>query len=232
MSYGTLSYRGFQQPTYSPQQIENLWVSQGGDPAKSDVAQAIAEAESGGNANQVGFFSPSLGYDTPTPQPDTTQADEGIWQIANLHAGSNGANVVQSLLNPVTNAKMAVWLSNNGQDWSKWSTFNNGQYQNYLLNKANTQQPSGGFNWNPITWGPILSPNITQKITANYNPFTWMTKWIAQDAWSLAWIVIGFVFLIIGFMFIISSENTQNVTVNTAKMIGKYKTAGELIAAE
>lgn len=81
---------------YSPSGLGALWLGAGGSSATEAVAVCIAEHESRGRTFAI----------SPTN-------DWGLWQIHN-----GGA----SMLNPYNNAVEAVILSDNGRNWSKWTT--------------------------------------------------------------------------------------------------------------
>jgi Lysozyme like domain len=83
--------------TYQQSQLETLWTQAGGSPSTAPMAAAIALAESGGK---------------PDGPPSATN-DWGLWQI---HNGGPG------VLNPLTNAQVAVQMSNNGANWRPWCT--------------------------------------------------------------------------------------------------------------
>jgi hypothetical protein len=76
-------------------QIAQLWDSVGGNPDEAYVAVCIAEHESSGNTQAI----------SPTD-------DYGIWQIHDDPAA----------LNPVTCAETAVEMSDDGTNWSPWTT--------------------------------------------------------------------------------------------------------------
>ena len=81
---------------YSFGALEHLWMAVGGSGGTASHAACIAEHESGGNPNAI----------SPTN-------DWGLWQI---HNGG------PRMLNPAANAATAVRMSDNGRDWSAWTT--------------------------------------------------------------------------------------------------------------
>jgi hypothetical protein len=83
---------------YTYAQLEQLWINAGGNPQVASIAAAVASAESGGNPNAV---SPSNDY--------------GLWQINSVHGA-------QATLDIMGNARAAVAISNNGQNWGPWCT--------------------------------------------------------------------------------------------------------------
>ena len=84
--------------------LERLWEAAGGRPAHAYIAAEIAMAESGGNQYA---HSPTNDY--------------GYWQIN----GSNGALATYDALG---NARAAIILSQNGTNWSPWTTYTSGAY--------------------------------------------------------------------------------------------------------
>ena len=89
---------------YSCTMLESLWESVGGNPAYAFIAAEIATAESGGNPNAI----------SPTD-------DYGLWQI-------NASHGSMASLNPVVNAQSAVAISDDGTDWTPWTTYTSGAY--------------------------------------------------------------------------------------------------------
>ena len=84
--------------------LERLWEEAGGNPADAFMAAEIAMAESGGNQYAH----------SPTD-------DFGYWQIN----ASNGALATYSAYG---NARSAIILSQNGTNWSPWTTYTSGAY--------------------------------------------------------------------------------------------------------
>lgn len=102
-------------------QLEGLWINAGGSRAAAPVAAAIAEAESGGNPNA----------ESANPDGGT---NVGLWQLDTLGKGSG--HTAGQLLDPATNAKVAVQGSRNGRDWTAWSTFTSGAFRRFLSPKT------------------------------------------------------------------------------------------------
>ncbi|HEX6452129.1 MAG TPA: LysM peptidoglycan-binding domain-containing protein [Trebonia sp.] len=84
--------------------LERLWEDAGGNPADAVIAASIAMAESGGNQYAL----------SPTD-------DYGYWQI-------NASNGPLATFNPYGNARAAITLSDNGTNWSPWTTYTSGAY--------------------------------------------------------------------------------------------------------
>lgn len=93
-------------------QIRDLWLRHGGDPAQADVAVAVALAESGGRpaATNTSNINGSI--------------DRGLFQINSVH----GARSTYDL---DANVAYAVELQR-AQGWSPWSAYKYGAYRRYL----------------------------------------------------------------------------------------------------
>lgn len=83
---------------YSYAQLEQLWINAGGNPQNANIAAAVAMAESSGNPNAI-----------------SASNDYGLWQINIVHGA-------QATLDVMSNARAAVAISNNGQNWGPWCT--------------------------------------------------------------------------------------------------------------
>lgn len=79
------------------------------------LAAAIAMAESGGRAHAV------------SRSPRETSV--GLWQI-NILAHKQYSE--DYLKNEVDNARAALKISKNGQDWRPWTVYKTGAYKRYL----------------------------------------------------------------------------------------------------
>lgn len=94
--------------TLSPAAIGALWISAGGNPFKANVAVCIAMHESGGRV-AVTSSNPDGGTNV------------GLWQL-DTPGGKGAGYSISQLQNPLTNARVAIQGSSNGQDWSAWAT--------------------------------------------------------------------------------------------------------------
>jgi LysM repeat protein len=92
--------------TLSCSGLEALWEAEGGSPAEAFMAAEIAMAESGGNQYAL---SPTNDY--------------GYWQINGSHGPA------QATFDPIGNAKAAIAISDDGNDWYPWTTYVTGAYQ-------------------------------------------------------------------------------------------------------
>jgi LysM repeat protein len=92
--------------TLSCSGLEALWESAGGSSAEAFMAAEIAMAESGGNQYAL----------SPTD-------DYGYWQINGSHGPA------QATFNAYGNARAAIAISDDGTDWSPWTTYVTGAYE-------------------------------------------------------------------------------------------------------
>jgi hypothetical protein len=105
--------------TSSYAQIEGYWDQAGGNPSEAPVMAAIAEAESSGNnVEQSGQPYATTGW--------------GLWQITPGDSDPS-IGVDSALLNPLTNAKVAVQKEET-QGLSAWTTYTDGEYLRFMQN--------------------------------------------------------------------------------------------------
>lgn len=159
--------------TWTYGQIEQLWIRNGGDPNKAAVAAAIAMAESGGGNDQA-----------LNNNPKTGDYSVGLWQtnyFGNLLQSRTQAYGSPSdlLASADAQAKSAVSISNNGQDWTPWTTYTSKAYLKYLdpTAKPDSSQPkadnSGGSNVPTKGASPTNLPGIggfLQELDKALNP--------------------------------------------------------------
>lgn len=110
-----VAFPGSTGQKFSFNQIEQLWVANGGDPNYASVMAAIAEAESGGVTNNF------------NPNASTGDYSVGLWQInyfGNLLQGRTAAYGSPSALanDPNLQAKAAVSLEQGSPSLSPWKT--------------------------------------------------------------------------------------------------------------
>jgi LysM repeat protein len=84
--------------------LEDLWEDAGGSHGEAFTAAEIAMAESGGNQFATG-----------------TVGERGYWQINPDHGSL-------STYDPMGNAKAAIIISDNGSNWTAWTTYTSGRY--------------------------------------------------------------------------------------------------------
>jgi LysM repeat protein len=85
--------------------LEELWQEAGGSAAEAVMAASIAMAESSGEQFATG-----------------TVGERGYWQINPNHGSL-------STYDPLGNAKAAVIISDDGTNWTPWTTFTSGAYR-------------------------------------------------------------------------------------------------------
>jgi LysM repeat protein len=85
--------------------LEELWEQGGGSHAEAFMAAEIAMAESSGQQFATG-----------------AAGERGYWQINPDHGSL-------STYDPLGNAKAAVIISDDGSNWTPWTTFTSGAYQ-------------------------------------------------------------------------------------------------------
>lgn len=90
---------------YTGSGLQALWTSNGGAQDTAAIAEAIAEAESGGSAT-VTSSNPDGGINV------------GVWQLDTKGVGA-GYTVAQ-LQNANTNARITIMATNNGRNWREW----------------------------------------------------------------------------------------------------------------
>lgn len=108
---------------YTYAQLEQLWINAGGSKATAPIAAAIAEAESGGDSQNVNL-NDSNGQ-------GGTQSSWGFWQISD---GTHN-QPVPNILDPRVNAKAAV-AKYNADGWQPWGTYTSGAYTAFLSNST------------------------------------------------------------------------------------------------
>lgn len=108
-------------------QLEALWTSAGGTPGSAHLAAAIALAESGGDSNATNHNTDG-------------STDRGLWQINTVHGS-------QSTYSIPGNVRAAISISSNGHDWSPWTTYKTGAYQQFMSGATGaTSLPAGMHN--------------------------------------------------------------------------------------
>jgi hypothetical protein len=85
--------------------LEELWEQAGGSNAQAVMSASIAMAESSGQQFATG-----------------AAGERGYWQINPDHGSL-------STYDPLGNAKAAVIISDDGANWTPWTTFTSGAYQ-------------------------------------------------------------------------------------------------------
>ena len=92
---------------YNATSLQALWIANGGDPAQAKNAGCHGMQESSGNP-LVTSSNPDGGINV------------GLWQLDTK--GKGAGYTVAQLQDPDTNARVTVFATNNGRDWSAWAT--------------------------------------------------------------------------------------------------------------
>lgn len=93
----------------SQKQWAALWITEGGNPRKADLASAVVMGESGGDTTVYNGICCYGGYQF------------------NVNTESKACAT-----NPVCATRKAIQHSNNGRDWSIWEAYTDGSYKSYL----------------------------------------------------------------------------------------------------
>jgi hypothetical protein len=139
----------------SQSEIYSLAKSVGLSDSRAKVAAAIAMAESGGDPNAHNSKPPDDSY--------------GLWQINMLGAmGPNrrahlGLKDNAELHNPQINAKAMKWISQDGGNFSPWSTYTNGSYLKFLNNPVTDETKDPNWiqkisKWAGLPFAPLIDP--------------------------------------------------------------------------
>ena len=92
--------------TYSLQELQTLWISQGGSPGTAFEAANVAMAESSGEP-AVTSANPDGGTNV------------GLWQLDTKGVGAG--YTIEQLSDPATNCRITVMHTANGTNWSEWA---------------------------------------------------------------------------------------------------------------
>lgn len=91
--------------SYTGSALQTLWTSNGGAKDTAAIAEAIAQAESGGSA-------------TVTSSNPDGGTNVGIFQLDTLGVGAG--HTVAELQNANLNAQITIFATKNGTDWTEW----------------------------------------------------------------------------------------------------------------
>ncbi len=108
---------------YTKPQIEQLWISEGGDPRAASTAAAVALAESGGRPGAV------------NSKNSDGSIDRGLFQINSVHGA-------QSTTDLKANVRAAIRISGNGKNWHPWVTYTTGAYRKFTGAGSGHSTPS------------------------------------------------------------------------------------------
>jgi hypothetical protein len=139
-------------------QLEGLWIQAGGSAAAAPIAAAIALAESGGNPS------------SHNGNAGTGDDSWGLWQINMIGSmgpsrrAQFGLTSNTQLTDPLTNAKAAVALSNNGKNWSPWTTYTSGAYRKYMQGGVTPNLTAAGAGGSATAAPAVDAATITSSI--------------------------------------------------------------------
>lgn len=122
-------YPGATNQKLSYGQVKQLALNAGFTGQSANTITAIVYAESGGNTAAFAPNDGGKGYNS-----------YGLAQINGIHTGAVNA------VDPQTSLNMAYQISNNGTNFKPWSTYNNGQYQDFLSSASAADPLSTNFN--------------------------------------------------------------------------------------
>jgi hypothetical protein len=206
----------------SQAEIYTLAKSVGLNDSRAKVAAAVAMAESGGDPNVHNTKPPDDSY--------------GLWQI-NMIGGNGperrkqfGISTNDALYNPTTNAKAMASISQDGGNFSAWSTYTTTDpkrsYRRFMNNAVSDQ--SGTPGWlkivSPITavipGGNVIS-DTTQGITTIATAVAKSAAWLsnAQNWVRIGFVAGGTVVTIAGLIMVIQSTKTGRVVTKAATKV-------------
>jgi len=196
--------------TFTRQQIESLWVQAGGKPTASNMASAIALAESGGRSDA-------------TNSNDNGTVDRGLWQINSIHGSL-------STFDPLANARAAVSISGNGTNWRPWCTaWSNGRCGGTFMGTgAPVLKFFGGIASAVTTPNMSLTTDPVGLFGNPLDPSSWANaflKPIGQWAWYALLLVGGVALMMIGVALLIKAPTTEAVK-SGVKLYGKVRSGG------
>lgn len=96
--------------TLTQKELAELWVAEGGDISKADLASSVSMAESAGIVH------------------NGNSCCKGIYALNTEVGVSNNACAYK----PTCATKYAIGLSNNGTNWQPWEAYTNGHYKRFL----------------------------------------------------------------------------------------------------
>jgi hypothetical protein len=146
--------------TLTPAGIATLALEHGCSPEAAMTATAIAMAESGGSPNAQG----DIGLMT-----SVWDWSAGLWQIRGLRSERRTGALRDSVANQDVehNAAAMRTISQGCADWTPWSTFNNGAYQQFLtLAQRAVQYAVDYFNAHGHHYPPVPAPDPTATVPA------------------------------------------------------------------
>ena len=204
--------------------LYTLAIGVGLTPARAKVAAAIAMAESGGDPNS---------HNTNAATGDDSY---GVWQINMLGAmgperrGQFGITDNSQLYDPQINARAMAKLSQNGGNFSAWSTYTTldpkRSYRRFIDNTVTQTAGStssssvGGIVDKILPGSPVAS---TEAIVQAFNK---TSAWVSNsENWlRVGYVVGGSVIIVAGLVMVLGSTKLGSMTTGLIPA-GKVKTA-------
>lgn len=138
----------------SPSEIYAAATAVGLSSAAATIAVAVALAESGGNDTELGDVS---------LENNTWGPSVGVWQIRTQknQTGTGGDRDVQALTGNLQRQALAMKnISSGGANWTPWTTFTRGTYQQFL-GQAQASATGGGI---VNTFNPVDPLNVAGQV--------------------------------------------------------------------
>lgn len=192
--------------TMSHFDIYQLAKAHGLSDGNAKMAAAIAMVESGGDPNAH----------NPVPPDDSY----GLWQINMIgtmgpaRRKQFGISDNSQLYNPETNAKAMALISQNGGNFTPWSTYTSGKAQKYMdthLIQTTGPGPDGGGGENWVDKILPGSPVSTAETFAQ--GFNKVAAWVSNsDNWlRVGYVAGGSIIIIAGLVMIVGSSKVGSL---------------------
>lgn len=147
-------------------ELQALWIEEGGSRAAAPVAAAIALAESGGCRYALAGPKDIRPVKACVYRFTTIENSIGLWQINhNAHPQFDEF----ALFDPHANARAAIAVSGNGNNFRPWTTYVSGAYKTYLAGGGThdpVRAPTPRTTFPPGVTGPVGLPKPVES-----NPF-------------------------------------------------------------
>lgn len=215
--------------TLSQFDIYTLAKSVGLEDGRAKIAAAVAMAESGGDPNAHNAKPPDDSY--------------GLWQINMLGSMGParrkqfGISDNSQLYDPQINAKAMAQISQNGGNFSPWSTYTNQAYRkffdNHLIQTGGTDPNKPGESW----VDKILPGSPVAGTEALIQAFNKVGSWVSNsDNWvRVGYVAGGSVIVIAGLVMIVGDSRVGKTVAGVGKAavgftpVGKVGKAGKVV---
>lgn len=166
------------------------------DPHALAIAGAIAQAESG------------LDKDKVSPANSDGSHDHGLWQINDKAHRKWFTNPRFDMTRVSDNAAAMAEISNGGKDWSPWTTYKNGTYQQYLPQSSQVAQQVAKAPPDPLA----RAERAVQKVKDALNPSDWLSglSTFLGQSFKVAFVVwLATALALIGVLILINQERLR-----------------------